>query len=246
MIQAEEPTPTTANRRSIPWWLLAVVGICVGGALGYGASVLVFDSDSDSVNDVTRLELEDATTSATEHAADAEAFLQAWERYRNATFTATIVFERVTTNGQTLRLERTIAQKPPQRLVSQPDSVALTDGQGSQVCNEVNGQLICAPSPDGDYETDVAAEIAAWRTAFVGSTPIYVVSQPEPGCFQLDLSVILALPPYGKTTRLCFDSNGVLTKRQVVNDGATDTEEAIEVSTSVAPDAFAPPTTVPR
>lgn len=231
-----EVAPTVV-RRHIPLWVLILVGLVVGSLVGLGAAAVFSGDDSD---DVAHLSLSDATgNDAATHRAAQEAFLTAWRRYRTATYRAELVFERVAKSGQTLRSSSTYIQQPPRRVMREADSVLLTAGAESRTCNRVNGAVACAPAPNVDYDAGVEAEIATWRTALEGAVPYYVVSEPQPSCFQLDLAVVIADPPYGEVARFCFDNaTGALTQRQIVRTTTTDTEEAASITTVIPPDAF--------
>ena len=225
-------------RRRIPLWLLLVIGVAAGSLIGLGASALFSSDDNDA--DTARLSLQSSTgDEAAAQQAAKQAFLDAWRRYRNATYTAELVYERVAKDGQTLRSVSTYTQQPPRRVVRQSDSVQLTAGADSRACNVVNGALACAPAPNVDYAAEVDAEIATWRSALDGAIPYYLVSAPQPNCFQLDLAVVITDPPYGQVARFCFDENtGALIQRQIVRPTATDTEEAATISTVIPADAF--------
>lgn len=233
---ATPDAPGIAPRR-IPLWLLLVLGVVAGSVIGLGASARFAGDDGD---DIARLSLENATgdKAAARQAAEV-AFLDAWRRYRTATYSAELVYERIATNGQSLRSVSTYTQQPPRRVVRQTDSVQLTVGIDSRTCNVVNGSLACAPAPNVDYAATVDTEIATWKTALEGAVPYYVVSSPEANCFQLDLAVDITDPPYGEVARFCFDgATGALAQRQIVRPTATDTEEATSITTVISADAF--------
>jgi hypothetical protein len=224
-------------RRRIPLGVLILVGIVVGSLLGLAGAAVFSGGDGD---DVAHLSLSDATgDEAAAHQAAEEAFLVAWRRYRTATYSAELVFERVAKDGQSLRSSSTYIQQPPRRLVRDADSALLTAGADSRTCNRVNGVVACAPAPNVDYAAGVDAEIATWKTALEGAVPYYVVSEPQPNCFQLDLAAEVADPPYGEVARFCFDNTtGALTQRQIVRPTATDTEETASITTVIPADAF--------
>ena len=234
---AAPPDAPGIARRRIPLWLLLVLGVVAGSVIGLGASALFTGDDG---NDVSRLSLENATgEEAAAHQAAEVAFLDAWRRYRTATYSAELVYERTATNGQSLRSLSTYTQQPPRRVVRQTDCVQLTAGVDSRTCNVVNGSLACAPAPNNDYAATVDAEIAALKTALEGAVPYYVVSAPEANCFQLDLAVDISDPPYGEVARFCFDGpTGALVQRQIVRPMATDTEEATSITAVIPADAF--------
>jgi hypothetical protein len=230
-----------AGRRRIPLWVLILIGVVVGSLVGLGASTL-FSGGGD---EVAHLSLQDQTgDDAAAHKAAEQAFLDAWRRYRTATYSAELTFERVTKDGQSLRSDSTYTQQPPRRIVRQSDSVLLNAGADSRTCNTVNAQLVCAPAPNVDYAAAVDTEITTWKSALEGAVPDYVVSAPQANCFELDLAVEIADPPYGEVARFCFDdTTGALTQRQIVRATATDTEETTSITTVLAADAFDPTVT---
>ena len=244
----DEPTQTTPDeashatrRRRVPLWILGVAGVALGALIGLGAAALLARDDG---VDPDRIVLQNADDARADHQAARGAFLDAWRRYRTATYTAQIAFERVAKNGQKLESSSTYTQRPPMRVVRQADSMLLTAGADSLSCNTVGGRMVCAPAPATDYDADVSKELEIWKTALDGDRPYYRVSQPATDCFQLDLAVVLTDPPYGDVARFCFDAaTGALAFRQIVRPSATDTEEATSISTSIPADAFAVPAT---
>lgn len=241
MTAPSEPGAPRPRVRRVPTALLVLAGVLGGGAVGWGLFAL---TDRGATDGTDRIVLERPGSTADDPARAANDFLEAWTRYRSATYTATLEFERVAATGQSLRSSSTYAQKPPRRIVRQSDSVLLTAGDASVTCNTVGGATTCAPAPALDYQGEITKEIAIWKTAVLAAVPYYRVSEPDDGCFQLDLLVTMPDPPYGTVARFCFDAaTGALLKRQIVRDGATDTEEATSVSATVPDDAFVVPTT---
>jgi hypothetical protein len=225
----------TARRRGatrLPVWLLVAVGIAIGALLGLGAAALVGGDDGD---DTPRLELQPSdTVYPPDQAATADRFLDAWRRYREATFVAELAFERTLPDGQTLSSSRVVVQDPPRRLVRQGDSTTTTDRDATMLCEPVGDETRCTTQPGVDYEATVDAEVDEWRDAISGDVPQYAISEPEPGCFDLHLVVRMIAPPYGTDTRVCFDdATGALLRRQVVRDTGTDTEEATRLTATV-------------
>ena len=229
-------------RHRLPLWALVFVGVVAGAVIGLLATKLT-DGRTGAPSDRIVLQSDRETTGA-DHVATVQAFLDAWQRYRDATYTTPVVFERVAKSGQALESSSTYTQQPPRRVVRQAGGMLLTAGSASLTCTTVSNQMVCAPAPATDYETEVAKELAIWRATLLGEVPYYRIAQPEAGCFQLDLAVAIPDPPYGDTARFCFDPpTGALARRQIVRATATDTEEATGISTVIPDDAFAPPTT---
>src|SRR5690606_20946682 len=82
-LAAETPVRT----RRPPTWLLAAVGVAVGGLLGWGLSALLNSGDDDNDGDSMPLAPIEALY-PDDQAANAEAFLEAWSRHRMASYRA--------------------------------------------------------------------------------------------------------------------------------------------------------------
>jgi hypothetical protein len=229
-----------AALRGLPVWALLLLGLLGGGGIGLIAAGFVDRADRPA----GRFELQPASAGAqADQQAARDAFLVAWRRYREATYTAQLVFLRVASDGRELRSTSTYTQQPPRRVLRSADAVELDAGAASVTCSTVNGSLVCAPAPQKDYAALIDEELDVWRTALDGETPWYRIANPVDGCFELALAQTLQDPPYGTISRFCFDATtGALAKRQVVRTGATDTEEAVDISTTIPADAFTAPT----
>ena len=232
--EAPPATPPLSRLRRVPLWVLVIVGVAAGAALGLGVAALVGGDDGGGGAPTLSLGPSD-TRYPPEQAANAEEFLTAWERYRRATFVATYSFERLLPDGQHLDTARTVVQAPPRRLVRQGASVTATADDGSLACEPVNDQTVCTPQPGIDYEASITDELDGWRQAITGDAPQYAVDVPEAGCFDLTRVVDMVAPPYGEVTRVCFDAaTGAVLRRQITRTTGTDTEIATEVSGTIA------------
>jgi hypothetical protein len=229
-----------AALRGLPVWALLLLGLLGGGGVGLVVAGFV-DRPEPSTG---RLELQPASeASRADQQAGRDAFLAAWRRYREATYTAQLVFLRVASDGRELRSTSTYTQQPPRRIVRSADTVQLDAGPASVTCSTVNGAFVCAPAPAKDYPALIDEELDVWRSALDGDRPWYRIASPVNGCFELALAQSLTDPPYGTISRFCFDAaTGALAKRQIVRSGATDTEEAVDISTTIPADAFTAPT----
>ena len=120
-----------------------------------------------------------------------EAFIDAWERSRQATFVRSGTFERRSeATGATISSEDVLAQRPPRRLHRQLGGVDGRDDRRAIACPAaVDGGEAPAcvfGDPAGPtYEEDVATEIAALRTQVAGASPVYAVEEIGEGCFAL-------------------------------------------------------------
>jgi hypothetical protein len=229
---AADDSPTAAARRRLPTWWLVVVGVTIGAVIGLGAAALVRDDGGDEPATLTLAPLD--TVYPPDQAANAAQFLAAWDRYRHATFVAEYSFTRTVPGGEPLETTRVVVQQPPRRQIRQGDSVTTTDVDSSLLCEPVGSETVCTPRPGVDYEASIAQELAAWRTAIVGDAPAYAVQVPKPGCFDLQLAVALAAPPYGDVTRVCFDEEtGAIRTRQTTRAIGSDEEHATRITSTV-------------
>lgn len=227
----QPPEPGSPRRdRRVPTWALALVGVVAGAVLGIVAASFVGGDDDDPA-----LELQPVESPYPEdQAANAEAFLDAWERYRRATFRAEMTFTREVPGGQRLELRRVVVQQPPRRAVRQLDSVTAIEDDATLLCEQQGEDQVCSSVDGTDYDTAIEHELAAWRTAISGDSPPYAIAAYDGGCFELQLVSSIPAPPYGDATFVCFDeATGALKQRQVVRATGTDTEEATAISAEV-------------
>ena len=159
--------------------------------------------------------------------AAAAAFIDAWERGRNATFLRTGTYERRSdVTGSAISSEDVLAQRPPRRLHRQLGGIDGRDDRRT---------LSCPSTPSGDppadctlgdpggpsYAEDVEREVAALQTLLGGPTPVYAVGAgPEPGCYELVLLRVEPRAPFGREARFCFDAaTGAPTNSRVAYEG---------------------------
>lgn len=230
----EQPTAKPSVRvRRPPTWLLAAVGVVVGGLLGWGLSALLNAGDGDNDGDSMPLAPIESLY-PDDQAANAEAFLEAWSRHRMATYRAELTFSRELSNGQRIDAERIVLQQPPRRAIRQSGSVTEVGSEDSSVCEPIGDSTVCTRHAGTDYELEVAHEVAAWRTAITGELPAYAITVSSPGCFELQLAQPMADPPYGELSHVCFDDEtGALESRQVFRANATEIEQATSLTATV-------------
>lgn len=142
-----------------------------------------------------------------------EAFIDAWERSREATFVRTGTFERRSeVTGSAISSEDVLAQRPPQRLHRQLGGIDGRDDRRRIVCPSPAEGAAPAPcafgEPEGSsYAEDVATEIAGLRSLLEGPTPVYgVAAADEAGCFDLAQRRVEPRAPFGTAARFCFDA----------------------------------------
>lgn len=181
-------------------------------------------------------------------AASAEAFVEAWERSRTATFLTRGTYERHSeVTGATITSEDVVAQRPPRRIHRQLGGVDGRDDDRVIVCP--------APPPDQEpepcrfgpaaglgYEEDVAREVAGVRSLTTGPDPLYRVTRSDPGCFDLDLLRVDPRAPFGVAASFCFDAEtGAPSARRVEHEGGiVEVLTVTSISSAVAPEDLEP------
>jgi hypothetical protein len=209
---------------------LVVVGLLVG--LLVGAAIGWISSRDDGATDDTSVA---SSTTAPETAEAAANFVEAWERGRTATYLSGSLLERTSGDGVVIEMPIVVAQRPPDRVVSNGSGVdGVVDGE-RWVCDEqLDGLLRCSSAASAEaFEEDVAGEVATLRGYFDGDLPLYRVSQSGT-CFDLRLSRAIQAPPYGQSARFCFDeASGAPSLQRVERTEGTDVVTLVSVRTDV-------------
>jgi hypothetical protein len=156
----------------------------------------------------------------------ADAFVEAWERSRTATFLTVGTYERHSeVTGATITSEDVVAQRPPRRIHRQLGGVDGRDDDRVIVCPAPPaGQEAepCRFGPSGGigYERSVAREVAGLTSLTTGPDPLYRVVPGGPGCFDLDLLRVDPRAPFGVSASFCFDAEtGAPASRRVEHEG---------------------------
>jgi hypothetical protein len=233
-----EAPPSNPSTRRRPTLSLVAIGIAAGALIGLLAAAIV--GSDDSAPSITLAPVD--SVYPPDQASNAAKFLDAWDRYRHATFRAELSYSRTTAGGARLDTTRVVVQQPPRRMVLQDGSVSSIDGDKTVLCEPRNNQSVCTTTPGVDYEGSITSELAAWRTAITGSTPAYAVQIPQSGCFDLELVETIPQPPYGDATRVCFDdATGALRSRQVNAASGSESEEATSITATVRDEDWVTP-----
>lgn len=220
----------------------------VAGALAAGAVVAsgVLDG-GDGGSDAGG---EDATAVAEQRAADAVAFVEAYERSRTGTYVVASVFERTFPDGNGFTSSAAIAQRPPDRVERRLGSVtARVDGRVVLCSTTGEGRYRCQSGRSRrSYRTIVEREVDTLRGYVEGDVPLYAVDADEAGspegqdCFDLEQVRSLPAPPYGTAARFCFDDEtGALVLLRLERDEATDVTTAMSVRATVRDRDVEPP-----
>lgn len=231
-------------RVSFGVWVAA--GVVAGGlaAVAVVASGALDDDGGDAVTTATRL---DAAGEAEQRAADAEAFVAAYERSRTGTYVVSSTFRRTFPSGTSFTSETTVAQRPPDRVERSLGSVtARVDGRVVLCSTTATGRYRCRQGrSERSYRSIVEREVEALRGYVEGDVPLYSVTADDEGeraCFDLEQVRPLPAPPYGTTARFCFDDGtGALVMLRVERDEAVDLTEATEVRATVRDRDLTPP-----
>jgi len=144
--------------------------------------------------------------------AAADAFVDAWDRSRTATFLRTGTFERRSeVTGADIASEDVLVQDPPRRLHRQ-----LGGASG-----RADDRLLVCPAPVADgpppecrlgapggptYAEDVEAEVEGLRSLLEGRDPVYGVAKVDGGCFALAQRRSEPRAPFGLEASFCFDA----------------------------------------
>jgi hypothetical protein len=144
-------------------------------------------------------------------ASAATAFIEAWERSRQATFVRYGTFERTSeATGASIASEDVLAQRPPRRLHRQLGGVEGRDDQRTISCPAVpagGGDADCSvgPATGPTYDEDVAGEVAGLHSLLDGPDPVYAVEATDDGCFELSQQRVEPRAPFGVEASFCFD-----------------------------------------
>ena len=220
-----------------PRWQMVVVGLVVGVLLGGGMAWWSNRDDEPSGQDealVSPDELDESPEAA-------EAFVDAWERSRTATYLSGSWLRRELSTAATMELPVVVAQRPPDRVVSTGGSVQSDVDGDNTVCDEqIDGLVQCSPGGStADYDAQVASEVETLRSYFEGETPVYRVARSG-SCFDLRLTAAIQAPPYGQSARFCFDQvSGAPTLQRIERVEGTDEVTLVSVRTDVTDEDLA-------
>jgi len=232
-------------RVSFGVWVAAGV---VAGALAAGAVVASGALDGDDGG--ADAGGEDAAAIAEQRAADADAFVEAYERSRTGTYVVESVFQRTFPGGSGFTSSATIAQRPPNRVERRLGSVtARVDGRVVLCSTTGDGRYRCQSGRSRrSYRSVVEREVDTLRGYVEGDVPLYAVDADEAGspegqaCFDLEQVRPLPAPPYGTAARFCFDDDtGALVLLRIERDEATDVTTATSVRGTVRDRDVEPP-----
>ena len=173
----------------------------------------------------------------------ATAFLTAWKRSLTGTWAVDAVFERrIGTKRITFDVHE--ARRPPDHLRT----------AGGTVEGRVNGRVVaCTTGADGaltcrdggvapPYDDDVDKEMATLSGYFAGSAPLYRAAAQGRDCFELVLRRTILAPPYGESSRFCFDARtGAPVQVEVRKKGSVDVTRTTAVRANPTAADLTPP-----
>lgn len=238
--EADEPVEPVVDE-SIDgdrWFAVVACGLVAGLVLG-ALVAWALGSSSEGAEELSPL-VDRAEGSSPE---DAEAFVEAWGRSRRETYLAVSEWHRVTDVGEELRRTRSVAQRPPDRVMSSGDAISGTVGGVRHQCDELEeGQVECreAASEAGtveEFEASVDREVEIMWSYVGGDRPLYRVTRVDDECFDLRLRRAMHAPPYGARAQFCFDAeSGAPSEIRIERNEGTDTLLLVSVTTAVTDD----------
>lgn len=161
--------------------------------------------------------------------------LQAWAANRLGTYVVEGESVRRGTDGDELRSDVRIVQRPPDRVTVQFGGVEGTvDGRPLGCTTGPSAEVLCGSGaeqlPEDAYEQGVQAEVDRMLGYLVGDPPLYRVAGDGEGCFDLEQARTYPLVPYGSSARFCFDEQtGALTFARQEHEHLVDTFTATSV-----------------
>ena len=215
-------------------WVLIGLAALLGIGVGIGAVTVTGGDGSDAV-DVAALA--DPSGLPPEHRANAVAFLDSWDRFRNGTFVVDLRFERTVTGKDVpLVSAGVLVQQPPRRIVRAfgNESSVFADGEQSCELGADASSLCTAAHPTEPYDVQIANELSILSQYFSSDTPLYRVDAPAPNCFRLFLYRAMPLPPYGDAAQFCFDAaTGAMTLFEMTSASGSDRTIAQRITPTV-------------
>lgn len=180
-----------------------------------------------------------SATSVTTTLADptaAKGFVEAWDLSRRGTWT-----ERGTAERAGVANPIVVVQRPPDRLTRIGDGVSGRLGGRLVTCvADPNDKVACHDGGAApDYAADTDQELANLRQQLGGPTPLYYVTAPTAGCFDLRLTMRDPTPPFGDTATFCFDSaTGAAKSVAVTRGNVVDRQDFTEIHSGADEDAL--------
>lgn len=163
-----------------------------------------------------------------------EAFIDAYRRSLEASYTVEGEFTRTMGDGRKLTSGLLIAQRPPDYVRRQLGGLSgAIDGRSLNCSTTPGGDFSCAPGAEAPpYDQDVQRRVEILTSYFdPASPPLYQVSATSSDCFRLDLMRQIPDPTYGDFTIMCFDAGtGAVSRFELHRgDGSVDLIEAVAI-----------------
>jgi hypothetical protein len=218
--------------------VLVVVGVSLGVLLGIGAYTVLGDDTPSSVGTARPAQTDFPAVDHDEVAA--ADLLDAWRRWRTATFYSRGSWERRLDNGDSpLRGEVVTVQNPPRRTVVRLGSLVELIDDAVRTCDSEAGGALALSCLTGrgelTYDQRVAAEVNVVEGYVSGDDrPFDVGFGTDDGCYRVENRALLPAAPWGLWAEFCFDpESGAMESARVRRDSAVDTEVMVEIRTGV-------------
>ena len=204
--------------------LTVLLGVIAGVVVVLGAVALVVTLTGDDDPEEARFaELEPSRFPPVTHDdAAARALVDAWSRWRTATFVSSGSWTRILDADPDAPLTGDVysAQDPPRRFQVRLDGASSID------------------DPD-DYQSTLVAEISLVGGYVIGDARLYDVADVGDGCFHAELIVAALGSPWGRWAEYCFDeATGALELARVRRQSAVDIERHDAIRADVGDSDF--------
>ncbi|MGH9034185.1 MAG: hypothetical protein ACRD0O_00345 [Acidimicrobiia bacterium] len=171
-------------------------------------------------------------------------FLDAYERSRRATWLIRYDFTRRLRNGSNLDLTVISLNRPPDHLRVGLGGINGRVGGRSIVCDDVEGQFICAPEGAvTPFEDELAVEVAELRDVIQPPAKWYAVegagerevAGETARCYTMRRIVNVPSPPYGDRAEYCYaTADGAPLLNRVERREGVDERIAVEITRQVS------------
>ena len=218
-------------------WQGAIAGVAIGCLVVAGLAI---------TRGATR-EGGDSVAPIVTTAASAQAFVDAWSRMVQGTWSTDATFTRRVEDGRQVQFAIREVQRPPDYLRETQGSVEASIGGTRYVCAAIDGQAsrCAAAGAASSGESKGRAAVEAVRAHVLGPRRTYGVAQEAGGCFRLLAVPAPTVPQWGHDARFCFDANsGAMVRSEQHRSGAIDSTIVNRLSATVTDEELRLPAAV--